>query len=360
MKNLLLAVSRVWLTIWLTVWLTASLPAAGGTLLVANKSAASVSLFDENAYALVATVAVGQGPHEIAVSPDGLSAVVSNYGTRGKPGSSLSLIDIGEAAVVKTLQLPPDCRPHGVQWVDEHTVAVTAEGIDSLLLVDTDDGEISAQIPVEQSVTHMLTLSPDATVAYAANIGSGSVSIISLAQRRKLQDIRAGEGTEGIALIGGSEVWVSNRQDGSVQVFDGQTFESLAVLPLGGFPIRVEPDDQRGRVYVTQAVGDSLAVYDAATRELLERVDFSGESSLRRSGGSMLSDLSNGSIPVGLLLSGNGDRIYVAHTQSDAISVIDAQSLELLRVLDAGDEPDGMAWSPLRRDLSRGTSAGGR
>jgi DNA-binding beta-propeller fold protein YncE len=247
-----------------------------------------------------------------------------------------------------------------MQWLDERRVVVTAEGLGSLLLVDTAAAEVTAQIPVDQSVSHMLTLAPDGERAFVANIGDGSVSVISLAGRHKLADFRAGEGTEGIAVVGGRELWVSNRQDGSIRVFDLESMATLATLPLGGFPIRVEADDARGRVYVTQAVGDSLAVFDVASRELLQRVDFSGEAQLRRTGGSTLSQLSKGSIPVGVLLAGSGDRLYVAHTQSDAISVIDAQSLELQQVLKAGDEPDGMAWSARRTAVSLGTSAGGR
>ena len=108
----------------------------------------------------------------------------------------------------------------------------------------------------------------------------------------------------------------------------------------------------------TQAVADSLAVFDSASRELLLRVDFAALPELRRRGDSMLSTLSDGSIPVGVLLAGDGRHLYVAHTQADAISVLEAETLQLLRVLEAGDEPDGMGWSPLTL-LSRDTSAAG-
>jgi YVTN family beta-propeller protein len=331
-------------------------PVQAGTLLVVNKSAASVTFFDEADYANVAVVAVGQGPHEIAVSPAGELAAVSNYGSRGKAGASLSLVDIAAATVLRTIDLPKGARPHGIEWLDGRRVAVTAEGLDSLLVVDTETGAVTAQISVDQSVAHMVAVGPNASLAFTANIGSGTVSVLSLSEGQKLRDLPAGEGTEGIALVGDRELWVSNRQDGSVQIFDRQTLERRERLMLGGFPIRVEADEPRGRVYVTQAVTDSLAVIDRNTRELLQRVDFAALPELRRGGDSMLGSLSDGSIPVGVLLAGDGRRLYVAHTQADAVSVIDAETMELLRVVQAGDEPDGMGWSP-QTLLSRDTSA---
>ena len=63
-----------------TLFLVA-LPVTGGTLLVANKSEASVSLFRTPGYRLLAKLPTGEGPHEVAVSPDGRHALVSDYGT---------------------------------------------------------------------------------------------------------------------------------------------------------------------------------------------------------------------------------------------------------------------------------------
>ncbi len=52
-----------------------------GTLLVLNKSDNTVSLVDLASKKSVATIPTGNGPHEVAVSPDGRLAVVCNYGS---------------------------------------------------------------------------------------------------------------------------------------------------------------------------------------------------------------------------------------------------------------------------------------
>ncbi len=58
------------------------MPALAGTLVVANKSEATVSLVDVASGEVRATLPTGNAPHEVAVSPDSALALVGNYGTR--------------------------------------------------------------------------------------------------------------------------------------------------------------------------------------------------------------------------------------------------------------------------------------
>jgi hypothetical protein len=50
---------------------------------------------------------------------------------------------------------------------------------------------------------------------------------------------------------------------------------------------------------------------------------------------------------VGIVLSPDGTRAFVAHTSADAIGVFDLVSGKAADVLRAGREPDGMAFSPV-------------
>ena len=94
------------------------------TLVVANKAEATTSLIDLDSGTVVATLPTGDGPHEVGISPDGQFAMVSNYGRRGNPGNSLTLIDIASASVVKTidpvsythLTLPTTIKPCRSRW----------------------------------------------------------------------------------------------------------------------------------------------------------------------------------------------------------------------------------------------------
>ena len=94
-------------------------PVVAGTLVVANKAEATVSLIDQESGKVVATLATGQGPHEVGISPDGRFALVTNYGTRDGAGGSLTLIDVPAAEAVKTFDIGDQSKPHGVEWIDK-------------------------------------------------------------------------------------------------------------------------------------------------------------------------------------------------------------------------------------------------
>ena len=153
---------------------------------------------------------------------------------------------------------------------------------------------------------------------------------------------------------------MTNRAAGSVVVFDGGSLEKLADIPLPGFPIRVEADDPRGRVYVSLPEADALAVIDRESREERTRVQFDVPPDRTRPTlfGDMLPD---SSIPIGVLLAGDGGELFVAHSNAHVVTVYDAQSLARRVTIPAGLEPDGMGWSPLdvADQAGRSEAAGG-
>ena len=330
--------------------LTLAAPMHAATLLVANKSEASVSLHQLPGGEIVATLPTGEGPHEVAVSPDGKRALVSNYGTRGQPGQSLTLVDIAQARVAATIPLPDGAMPHGIEWLDDRHTVVTAEGIASLLLVDTETRQVSGRIAIDQDIAHMVTTG--AGRAFTANIGSGTATAVDLEGASKITDLASGKGTEGIALArGGSQLWLSNRGADTVSVFDAVSLERLAQFPLAGFPIRIEADDPRGVIYVTLPSADSLAVIDTGSREVRRKIKFDiGPDRTRKTlFGDMLPD---SSIPIGVLLSRDGESLFVAHSNAHVVSVYDPDTMERKAIIPTGLEPDGMDWSPVEADAT--------
>lgn len=104
-------------------------------LLVLNKAENRARILDvANGGGVVALLVTGIAPHEAALHEPSGTAVVTNYGTRENPGSSLTLIDVREQEVTRTIDLGRFRRPHGLQFFEDGArVAVTAEGNESLL-----------------------------------------------------------------------------------------------------------------------------------------------------------------------------------------------------------------------------------
>jgi YVTN family beta-propeller protein len=318
--------------------------AADGTLVVLNKSDATASLVDLASGSSVATLATGQGPHEAAAAPDGRTVLVTNYGTREAPGSSLTLLDLATARVVKTIDLGPGRKPHGVRFLDGRRALVTAEGTKALLVVDVEKGAVEAVIETGQEVSHMVSATPDGERAFVANIGSGTVTAIDLRTSRVLAQVPTGRGAEGLAILpGGRELWVVNRDADTLSVIDTAGLRVVAELKAASFPIRVAFTPDGARALVSCARSGDVAVFDVAARRELGRMRAGVEA---RAGGTNLLGLT-GAVPVGIVVEPGGRRAFVAHTNADVVAVFDLTTQAVSTTLKAGREPDGMAFSPV-------------
>jgi DNA-binding beta-propeller fold protein YncE len=320
--------------------------ANGATLAVANKAEATVSLIDLDSGSVVATLPTGEGPHEIGISADGRFALVTNYGTRQQAGNSLTLIDIPAASVLKTIDLGDYRKPHGVEWLDDESVVVTVEANKALIIVDVAREKVTQSIGTEQDVTHMVALDPVRGRAYTANIGSGSVSVLDLGKGTLATNVATGEGAEGIAVsASGEHIWVTNRAADTITILDADTLAAAGEIASQGFPIRATAT-AAGQVLVTRARAGDLAIYDAASFEEIRVVDFDLESMdvEERLFGDRFGD---SSVPIGVIVDADGEIAWVAHANADVITEIDLASGEIVRMLRAGKEPDGMGYSAL-------------
>src|ERR1041384_597340 len=80
-------------------------PRPTGTIVVSNMNDNTATVIDAASGAVRATLPTGEGPHEVAISRDGRWAVVSNYGPRGKPGNTLTVISVSAASVDRAIAI---------------------------------------------------------------------------------------------------------------------------------------------------------------------------------------------------------------------------------------------------------------
>ncbi|MGD2116096.1 MAG: beta-propeller fold lactonase family protein [Acidobacteriota bacterium] len=318
-------------------------PAAADTLIVANKAEATVSLVDLESGEVKATLPTGDGPHEVAVSPDGRRAVIADYGTGEAPGSTLTLIDVPGARVLSTISLGEYRRPHGLAWVHDDALFVTAEARKALLRVDPGAGKVVSSYETGQEVSHMVAVTPDASRAFVANIGSGTVTALDLETGEKLADVATGDGAEGIAVTpDGSRVWVTNRAADTVSVIDAASLKVVGTVELGSFPIRAEVTPDGAHVLVSNARSGSVAVIDQGSAEVLATVTIEVAASAE---GERLLRFGESPVPIGIEIAPDGERAFVALANADQIVILDLEKRAVAGQLTAGKEPDGMAYS---------------
>lgn len=315
-------------------------PAAAADLLVGNKSADTVWRLSTQDGSKRGEFATGQGPHEIAVSADGERALVSNYGG-AQPGHSLSVIDLRSGGAVRTIDLGENGKPHGMRWLPgDREAVVTTEGSRRLVRVDIDSGRIGSAIDLGEGRGHMVALSRDGRTAYVTKIDQGTVSRIDLDARAKTHEIEAGAGAEGVAVqpVTG-EVWVSNREAGTVTVHDPATLAVRATVQSPGFPIRVAFTPGGHHALVTNARAATLSVIDARSHSVVATVE------LRRDGVQYRDTLlGKAALPIGVIADAKRPRVYVAISGGDEIAVVDTKQWKVVDYWKTGREPDALGW----------------
>jgi len=311
-------------------------PAAGADrLVVLNKSDDTASILDASTGRSIATVPVGHGPHEAAILADGRTCAVSDYGDRARPGRTITLVDVAKGERIGSIELPSGARPHGLQALRDGRLLVTAEGLGELLLVDPKPRHVEWQIPTFQETSHMVVATPNGQRAFVANIGSGSVTVVE--GRRAIRQIATGKGAEGIARTpDGREVWVTNREAETVSVIDTAGLESVATIPVAGFPIRVAITPDGKRALVSCAKSGDVAVLDVPGRREIRRIPIGNQAVPGR-------EAAKTPTPVGLLVAPDGRRAWVACTEADVVVALDLENLTVSGSLTAGREPDGLA-----------------
>ena len=326
-----------------TAFLVASLPVTGlaapqggpgGTLVVVNKGGASVHLVDVGSGRTLAALPTGLGPHEVALSADGRTAVVTNYGTR-EPGRTLTVIDVARAAVLQTIDLEPHRRPHGIAFLpNDGEVVVTSEATGHVLRVDVASGAILAALPTGQAGSHMLALAPSAGRVWTSNAGDDTVTEIDLAGGTRTRILAVPPTPEAIGVTpDGAEVWVGSNEEGTVSVIDVESGEVVRALEGFAWPYRTYITGDGRLVLIPDPRAERLAVVDRAGRRELRGLVFPGGA------------------PQGVTVAAGAGIAFLSLSAEDRVAVIDLGSGKILDHLPTGRGPDGVAWTPVRPEL---------
>ena len=333
-----------WLTLASAALLAASASpyaARAQTLVVLNKSEQSASLIDPTTGQTVTKLPVGRGPHELAVSPDGRTAYVANFGrfgvypagdtTHTRAGNTITVLDLANRSVKTTYDFGTHTGQHGVAISRDGKYAwVTSETPNALLEIESATGKILHVWPTNQQRSHLVVASPDEKTFYVTNTVSGSVSVIDRATGR-VKNIPVGAGAEGITVApDGREVWVAWRNDSKISVVSTASDAIVETFAAGGdCPQRVQFTPDGTQVWSSNVRSNTLTVFDARTRTVLGTV-------------------SVGNGPAGIVFSVDGRRGYFALSGANQIAVIDVATRKVVQTIATGVEPDGIALAAKR------------
>jgi YVTN family beta-propeller protein len=299
-------------------------PPRDSLLVVVHRAPGTVGIFKvvDKDITLLKTLPVGKTPREVALSPDGRRAYVSN-----QEGLSVTVIDLEKMAVAGTISDPNLKGPDGgLVSRDGKKFYVVAMERDSLFVVATDTLKVTTEIPLKLSVPRRVTYSPD-----------------------------------------GRKIYVTANKTDEIVVMDAATEKITNRIPVGGEPrggLAFTPDGKR---FVAGAVEDDTLYYvDAATEKVTrilgtpvspQRVVFNPAGTafvLCRSGSVFaIQNLDkhdkNVVIPIGLApwgldISGDGKYVFASNNVDDTISIIDSTTLKVVNTVRVDHDPNGIAF----------------
>ena len=323
------------------------------TILILSKYDHTVALVDPATLKVSAKAPVGDDPHEVIASSDGRTAYISDYGFGAY--NTMAVIDLASRKPLAPINLGPLHGPHGLAFAGGK-LYFTAETNKVIARYDPALQKVDWILGTGQNRTHMISVSDHLDRIVTTNVSSGTVSIFTQEPVRRLPPppmqpgesrppsqppgrpagtpgtdwiqtiVKVGNGSEGFDLSpDGKEIWVANAQDATLSVIDLAS-KSVSVTIQSNTPGANRLKFTAEGAHVLVSTRDGLVIFDANTRKEIKR-------------------LSIGRGCAGILIEPAGHRAFVACTESSTVSVIDLRTLTMTGQIDAGPEPDGIAWA---------------
>lgn len=324
-------------------------------LLALSKANHTLAVVDPSTLKVVATVPVGEDPHEVIASSDGKIAYVSIYG--GGSLHTINVIDLSAQKRLKDIDTRPLLGPHGLAFTD-NKLWFTVEGSKTVGSYNPVTDSIDWCMGTGQDRTHMIYVTKDAKNIYTTNVASGTVSILrdtlmktghmppasGNGQQRKMPPLPAGMmgprhnweqflvtvgyGSEGFDVSpDGSELWTAAAENGKIYIVSPSAKKLVQTIDAnvrGANRLRFTPNGKM--VMISSLNSGNLTVYDAKTRKLIKQINI-------------------GTGAAGIIMQPDGSRAFVACTPDNYIAVIDLKTLSITAKIDVGGEPDGLTWA---------------
>jgi YVTN family beta-propeller protein len=337
------------------------------SLLVLSKTDHTLSIVDPATLKVVARMPSGPDPHEVVASTDGKFAYISNYG--GGAYNTITPVDLTEQKALTPIDLGPLRGPHGLVYIGGK-LWFTAEAAKVIGSYDPATKRVDWVLGTGQNRTHMIFVTDDLARIITSNVSSATMTIIekiapggrggaagpggpppggpppgagrggpppggppmgSPQGDWNETVVAVGRGAEGFDVSpDGKEIWAANAQDGTISILDfaaKKVIQTLAANVGGANRLKFTPDGKR--VFVSSLRGHDAAVFDAATRAEVKRIPI-------------------GTGAAGTEMQPDGARVYIACTPDDYVAIIDLKTLEVVGHIDAGKQPDGLAWAVRR------------
>jgi YVTN family beta-propeller protein len=274
---------------------------------VLNYEADDMAVLDTQSNQFVgSSIPVGDGPYNIAITPDGKTAYEANGNDE-----NIVVIDLQTGQVVGApIELGAD--PSVIAISPDGKTAYITTGDKEVMILDTQTNQVVGSIPVAGESVSLwgVAFAPDGKTAYVLDENADAALTIDTQSRQIVgSPIPVGEEPTNVVFTpDGKKAFVTNYESNDVTVIDTAAGQNVATIPVGVKPwgIAVRPNGKKA--YATNEGDGTVTTIDTQTNQVIG------------------SPIAVGEDPFESAVTPDGKTLYVPNYGSESISVIDTQT----------------------------------
>ncbi len=285
---------------------------------VANESSNSVSVFDGKTFKPIGEIdTLNHGTHDLSLSRNGKQLWATNLAS-----GRISVIDTGEMETIASIYTGN--RAHVVTLTNDNRQAWVANiGNDTISIIDTNNYRILGTIPVHKGPMG-IAFSKDGRLAYVSSQDK-MVNVIDTAAQQVIKRIPVGANPHFLVLGPNGRIWGTNTGSQDLYIIDTNSNEVVQTLEVGPAPQQIAfafKGTSGPNAYVTVAGLNKVIIVGANTEVP-----------------SVRGQIDVGEGPNGIWANSVGTRLYVGHTRTNEVRILDTGTNQILATVPVGRKP---------------------
>jgi len=241
---------------------------------------------------------------------------------------AVTLIDLGSLSVKGTI---PTCkRGRHIQLTAQRQIMLACTDSNAADVIDPATGKSVRRIPLGDE-PEAFDISPDGKTIYVSNEDEAAVSFVDAANGKVLKTIKVGQEPEGVKVSAdGKTLYVTSEVASLVHVIDVASAKVVKNVKVGKRPRRMAFTPDGKELWVSNELDASVSIIDTGTQAVTGTVKFEVK-------GARSEDIT----PVGIQISRDGKRAYVALGRANHVAFIDVPQRKVTNLVLVGKR----AWN---------------
>jgi len=276
---------------------------------ITNPGARAVTVLNTANNQVSGTIKIPQGPPQfVSFSPDGRTAYVSVYNTRGSV-HLVAFVDTATGTVTSTVSVnnvtpgPSTASPDGrYLYVPNHNMTMGGRNENLIDVIDTTAQKLISKIAVPPN-PHWIVFGKNGQI-YVTDHMSTTVTVLNARTNAIIKEIQVGETPHSIAISpDGKTVAVTSFNGNQVFLIDTATNQEVGTIPVGRNPLEIKYSPDGRYLFTANNEDNTVTVINAADKHVIARIP-------------------TGKAPTSISLLPNGRQAYVTDENDGTIEIL--------------------------------------